>query len=79
MLRFILFLSLLFANMEVSWAQESSVSWQTELQNIDQELGRLNDLRGRYASSAARKEADGNRLQFQNKLDARKAYAQAEI
>ncbi len=80
MLRLILLLSFLFLKIEWSFAiaSQENETWQTELQSIDQELGRLDGLKGKYSSSAARKEAEGNRVQFDNKLDARKAYAQAE-
>ena len=54
--------------------------WKQEVENIDGAIGRLSDLRDKELARAARRQNDGDRLQFQshNLLDAKKAWAEAD-
>lgn len=54
--------------------------WRQELQNIDQAISKLSDLRDKELARATRRQNDGDRLQFQsqNLLDAKQAWAEAE-
>lgn len=62
---------------------DETSSWdaQAELSQIDQELEQLEDLKNRYRASAARKEDEATRWQFEQDLkqEARQAQRQAAL
>ena len=63
------------------YAQEEEVlDWRTELQQIDEEIKRAEDLKNRYLAAARRAEDEGMRWQFQQnqKQEAKRAYERAD-
>ncbi|WP_420422416.1 hypothetical protein [Simkania sp.] len=54
--------------------------WKQEVENIDNTIKKLSDLRDKELAKAARRQNDGDRLQFQsnNLLDAKRAWADAD-
>jgi len=54
--------------------------WKQEVENIDNAIKRLTDLRDKELARAARRQNDGDRLQFQsqNLIDAKRAWAEAD-
>ena len=61
-------------------AQESSVSWQEELAQINSELHELKDMKDRYDASVTFHEDQGMRWQFMQdqKQEARRSFQKAE-
>lgn len=57
-----------------------SDQWKQEAQNIDKAIERLTDLRDKELARAARRQNDGDRLQFQSQslIDAKRAWADAD-
>ena len=57
---------------------EESVSWEVQVQEIDEQIQELDDLQDKYRSSAQRNVNNAMRWQFQNEnyLDARRAWEQ---
>lgn len=58
-----------------------SDQWQQEVQSIDEAIDTLSDLRDKELARAARRQNDGDRLQFQphNLLDAKQAWSEAAV
>ncbi len=58
-----------------------SADWQSQVTDLDKRIKSLQELKGRYEGSALRHENNAMRWQFEDeyKLEARRAYSQAEF
>ena len=71
---------LLGTQMQALVKQLPADQWNQEVHNIDEATSKLSDLRDKELAKAARRQNDGDRLQFQphNLLDAKQAWADAD-
>lgn len=74
-----IFFALLFGMSRFCYSEDTSS--QQQLEQIDEELKQLNDLKNRYKAAATRHEDEGIRWQFtQNqKQEAKRAFQRAEM